>query len=60
MQCTGPVTIGVTVELTCGLTSFNLGLMISVQIIGYTSTGSNFNLQAHTMSHFECVEFSGE
>ena len=59
MQCTGPVTVGVK-ELTRGLTSFNLGLMISVPIMGYTSNGSNFNLQAHTMSHFECVEFSGE
>ena len=54
-----PVTISVK-ELTSGLTGFNLGLTISVPIMGYTSNGSNFNLQAHTMSHFECVKFSGE
>ena len=54
-----PVTISVK-ELTSGLTGFNLGLTISVPIMGYTSNGSNFNLQARTMSHFECVEFSGE
>ena len=54
-----PVTISVK-ELTSGLTGFNLGLTISVPIMGYTSNGSNFNLKAHTMNHFECVEFSGE
>ena len=54
-----PVTISVK-ELTSGLTGFNLGLTISVPIMGYTSNGSNFNLQAHTMSHLNVWNFQGK
>ena len=53
-----PVTISVK-ELTSGLTGFNLGLTISVPIMGYTSNGSNFNLQAHYESFWMCGIFRG-